>query len=153
MSLQVGSRAPYFSLPSDKNTIISLDDYTECKLILYFYPKDDTPGCTIEALDFTACLEQFKKHNTAILGVSTDSPTQHEKFIHKHHLKISLLSDENKEVAQSYKVWVEKNMYGRKYMGIERTSFFIDENKIIQHIWHKVRVKGHVSNVLQEICR
>ena len=149
MPLTEGSKAPKFTLECDGDTTAKLSDYAGKKLVLYFYPKDDTPGCTTEALDFTAQIKNFHKANTSILGVSADTVAKHEKFKNKHKLKILLGSDEDHEVLNAYEVWVEKNMYGKKYMGIERATFLIDENGKIQKIWRKVKVKNHVAEVLE----
>ena len=149
MPLTEGSKAPKFNLACDGDTRAKLSDYAGKKLVLYFYPKDDTPGCTTEALDFTAQIKNFDKANTSILGVSADTVAKHEKFKNKHNLKILLGSDEDHEVLNAYEVWVEKNMYGKKYMGIERATFLIDENGKIQKIWRKVKVKNHVAEVLE----
>ena len=148
MPISEGAKAPKFNLPCDGDKTAKLSDYAGKKLVLYFYPKDDTPGCTTEALDFTAQIKQFDKANTAILGVSADPVAKHEKFKNKHDLKILLGSDEAHEALNAYEVWVEKNMYGKKYMGIERATFLIDENSKIQKIWSKVKVKNHVADVL-----
>ena len=149
MPLTEGSKAPKFTLECDGDTTAKLSDYAGKKLVLYFYPKDDTPGCTTEALDFTAQIKNFDKANTSILGVSADTVAKHEKFKNKHKLKILLGSDEDHEVLNAYEVWVEKNMYGKKYMGIERATFLIDENGKIQKVWRKVKVKNHVTEVLE----
>ncbi|MGI9439647.1 MAG: thioredoxin-dependent thiol peroxidase [Parvibaculales bacterium] len=148
--LNIGSPAPNFTLPADNGRTISLSDFAGKKRVVYFYPKDDTPGCTTEAIDFSAQIAAFAAANTEIIGISADSITKHDKFKAKHNLAITLLSDETLEVLKKYRVWVEKNMYGRKYMGIERATFLIDEAQKIQQIWRKVRVKGHVQAVLQE---
>ena len=149
MPLTEGSKAPKFNLACDGDTKAKLSDYAGKKLVLYFYPKDDTPGCTTEALDFTAQIKNFDKTNTSILGVSADTVAKHEKFKNKHNLKILLGSDEDHEMLNAYEVWVEKNMYGKKYMGIERATFLIDENGKIQKVWRKVKVKNHVTEVLE----
>ncbi len=153
MPLEIGNKAPLFSLPAidakGQSAKISLKDYQGQKLVLYFYPKDDTPGCTAEAIAFTAHLKAFKAAKTAILGVSADTPEKHAKFYTKHNLAIALASDETHKMLEAYSVWVEKNMYGRKYMGIERASFLIDERGKIVQIWRRVKVKGHVEAVLK----
>lgn len=145
--LQAGDKAPSFKMPST-NGPVSLKDYAGQHLILYFYPKDNTPGCTTEANDFSADLAKFTAAGAQILGVSKDSLKKHENFIAKHDLKIPLASDESGEVCEAYGVWVEKNMYGKKYMGIQRATFLIDPKGKIQHTWPKVRVKGHAEEVL-----
>ena len=149
MTLKINSKAPSFEIPATSVGKYSLKNSSGKYLVLYFYPKDDTPGCTTEALDFTAQIKNFDKANTSILGVSADTVAKHEKFKNKHKLKILLGSDEDHEVLNAYEVWVEKNMYGKKYMGIERATFLIDENGKIQKIWRKVKVKNHVAEVLE----
>lgn len=117
-------------------------------LLLYFYPKDDTTGCTKEAIDFTAHAETFAQAGTVVLGMSKDSIKSHQKFISKHNLTVQLGSDENGAVCEAFGVWVEKSMYGRNYMGIERATYLIDAHGIVKQIWRKVKVAGHVENVL-----
>lgn len=150
--LSIGDKAPSFSLPAQSaangEQKLGLKDFAGRKLVVYFYPKDNTPGCTTEAVDFTAAAKQFDAANTAILGVSADSMKKHENFIAKHDLAVTLLSDENHDMLNAYGVWVEKSMYGKKFMGIERATFLIDENGKIADIWRKVKVKGHVDAVL-----
>ena len=150
-SLEVGSKAPDFSCAADGDRQISLADYAGKKLVIYFYPKDDTPGCTAEAIDFTAQADAFAATNTEIVGVSADSVEKHEKFKTKHNLGVTLLSDPDQKMLQAYGVWVEKNMYGKKYMGIERATFLVGEDGKILYIWRKVRVKGHVDAVLEMV--
>ena len=150
-SLEVGSKAPDFSCAADGDRQISLADYAGKKLVIYFYPKDDTPGCTAEAIEFTAQAGAFAATNTEIVGVSADSVEKHEKFKTKHNLGVTLLSDPNQKMLQAYGVWVEKNMYGKKYMGIERATFLVGEDGKILYIWRKVRVKGHVDAVLEKV--
>lgn len=147
--VDVGDKAPPFSLPTDGDGTISLEDFSGHKAVVYFYPKDDTPGCTIQAIAFSEHLEAFLAAGTVIVGISADTPAKHDKFVAKHGLKITLGSDPELETLKAYGVWVEKNMYGRKYMGIERTTFLIDENGVIARVWRKVRVKGHVEEVLE----
>lgn len=146
--LTVGDAAPTFTLPADGGSDISLADFAGKYLVLYFYPKDDTPGCTKEAIGFTEMKSQFAALNADILGISKDTAAKHDKFIAKHDLKIRLGSDETGEMIESYGVWVEKNMYGRTYMGIERATYLIAPNGKIVNIWRKVRVKNHVETVL-----
>lgn len=148
--LKEGDKAPDFSLPSDGGKIISLADYKGKKVVLYFYPKDDTPGCTKESCAFRDNLTDFNKVGIEVIGVSKDSVKKHDKFKEKHSLNFPLISDEDGELCEKYGVWVEKNMYGRKYMGIERSTFLIDENGVIRNIWRKVKVTGHVEEVLKE---
>jgi peroxiredoxin Q/BCP len=151
MELKVGQKAPNFVLPANNNTEISLRDYKKQFLVLYFYPKDSTPGCTKEAIDFSENIEEFTKLKAAIVGISKDTPSKHDKFIEKNALKVSLASDLDGKVIENYGAWIEKNMYGKKYMGIERLTVLIGpENKILQ-IWRKVRVKDHANNVLKEL--
>lgn len=150
-NLDTGSKAPDFSLPASGDTHISLSDYKGQKLVLYFYPKDNTPGCTKESCGFNESLNDFNSINTAVLGVSKDSLKSHEKFINKYDLKFPLVSDEEGTMCEDYGVWVEKSMYGRTYMGIQRATFLIDENGVIEHIWPKVKVPGHVEDVLNVI--
>lgn len=147
--LQIGDAAPSFSLPANGGKTVSLSDYAGRKLVIYFYPKDNTPGCTTEAIDFTAAVKDFDKANTAIIGVSADSVKKHENFIEKHKLGITLVSDEEQKMLSDYGVWVEKNMYGRKFMGIERATYLIGTDGTIEQIWRKVKVKGHVEAVLE----
>ena len=150
-SLEVGSKAPDFSCAADGDRQISLADYAGKKLVIYFYPKDDTPGCTTEAIEFTAQADAFAAANTEIVGVSADSVEKHEKFKTKHNLGVTLLSDPDQKMLQAYGVWVEKNMYGKKYKGIERATFLVGEDGKILCIWRKVRVKGHVDAVLEKV--
>ena len=146
---KVGDKAPDFSLPANGDKTINLADFAGRQLVVYFYPKDNTPGCTTEAIDFTAALKDFDKANTDIVGVSADSVKKHENFIAKHNLGITLLADEEQKMLNDYGVWVEKNMYGRKFMGIERATYLIDSERKISQIWRKVKVKGHVDAVLE----
>lgn len=149
--LKEGSKAPAFKLPADNGEIISLKDYAGKKLVLYFYPKDDTSGCTAQACAFTENLPAFKKLKTAILGVSRDSIAKHVKFREKYGLNFPLLSDEDATVLEKYGVWVEKSMYGRKYMGIDRSTFIIGEDGKITHVWRKVKVPRHIDEVLKAL--
>ena len=151
MTLSIGDKAPDFSMPSDGGATVSLSDFKGRNLVLYFYPKDDTPGCTKEAIGFTESKAEFDALNTSIVGVSKDTPAKHDKFIAKHDLKIALGSDETGEMIESYGVWVEKNMYGKKYMGIERATYLIGPDGTILEIWRKVRVKDHVAKVLTAV--
>lgn len=151
MTLAVGDNAPEFSLPANGGATVALKDLKGKKVVLYFYPKDDTPGCTTEAKDFTAMAADFDAAGAVILGVSKDTVAKHDKFIAKHDLKVDLISDEEGQMIEAYEVWVEKNMYGRKYMGIERATYLIDGNGAIQNIWRKVKVKGHAEAVLEAV--
>jgi len=146
-----GSTAPDFTLPRDGGGTISLKDFRGKILVLYFYPKDDTSGCTTEAIGFSEKIDDFTDAGAAIVGVSKDSAQKHDKFKAKHALKVILAADEELEAIKAYGVWVEKSMYGRKYMGIERATFLIDAEGKIVKIWRKVRVKGHVDAVLAEV--
>lgn len=140
--------APDFTLLNEKETPVRLSDFRGKKVILYFYPKDMTPGCTTEACDFRDQHETFENLNTVILGVSTDDTKKHTKFIEKYGLPFSLLADIDHEVCEKYGVWVLKKMYGREYMGIERSTFLIDEEGKVVGEWRKVKVKNHIEEVL-----
>ncbi len=150
-SPNLGDPAPDVSLPRDGGDTVSLSDFKGKNVVLYFYPRDDTSGCTKEALGFTETIGAFEDLNTVVLGVSKDPVKKHDKFVAKHDLKIALLSDEEGDVCERYGVWVEKAMYGKKYMGIERTTFLIDSNGKIAQIWRKVKVPGHVEAVLDAV--
>ncbi|MBN8520780.1 MAG: thioredoxin-dependent thiol peroxidase [Alphaproteobacteria bacterium] len=145
--LSIGDKAPDFHLPVDGDNLISLSDFKGSYIILYFYPKDDTPGCTAEACGFNDALSAFKKVDAVILGVSKDTVAKHEKFKKKYDLKFNLVSDEDGTLCEAYGTWVEKSMYGKKYMGIDRATFLIDTNGKIAGIWRKVKVPGHVEEV------
>lgn len=145
--LKIGSKAPLFSLPSTGGETLSLKDFKGQTIVLYFYPKDDTSGCTAEACDFNENLKAFKKLDAVVIGVSKDSIKKHDKFKEKYGLNFPLLSDENSDMCERYGVYVEKSMYGKKYMGIERSTFIIDGTGVITHIWRKVKVSGHVDEV------
>lgn len=147
--IAAGDNAPAFSLPADDGTTLSLSSCKGKKLVLYFYPKDDTPGCTLESRDFAQRMEAFSQKNTVILGVSRDSIKSHTKFKEKYCLPFLLLSDTDGDMCEAYGVWVEKSMYGKKYMGIERTTFLIDPSGKIARVWNKVKVDGHAEEVLQ----
>lgn len=147
--LAAGTPAPAFTLPGDGGRTISLQDFAGQKLVLYFYPKDDTSGCTQEAKYFNALKADFAKAGTEILGVSPDSASSHDKFKKKYGLEVALASDESKAMLEAYGVWAEKSMYGRKYMGVERTTFLIDQGGKIARIWNKVKVPGHAAEVLE----
>jgi len=149
--LIVGDRAPTFKLPADGGDEISSESLLGKTVILYFYPKDDTSGCTKEAIEFTNLLGKFDKEGAVVLGVSKDDIKAHDKFVKKHKLKVRLLSDSDGSLCESYAVWVEKSMYGRKYMGIERSTFLIDENGMIKAMWRKVKVTGHAEAVLNAV--
>jgi len=146
-----GKKAPDFQLPDDNGDMVKLSQFKGKTVVLYFYPKDDTSGCTKEALAFTAQARKFASAGAVILGVSPDSVAKHQKFIEKHDLKIRLLSDEDKTLCEAYGVWVEKSMYGRKYMGVERSTFLIDGKGKIAKIWRKVKVTGHAEEVMTAV--
>lgn len=146
--LDVGDKAPAFSMTRDGGGTVSLADLKGKKVVLYFYPKDDTPGCTTEAIDFTALKADFAKAGAEVIGVSRDSVAKHEKFAAKHKLGVALGADEDGTVTEAYGVWQEKSLYGRKYMGIMRATFLIDGDGVIRRIWPKVSVKGHAAEVL-----
>ncbi len=148
---QEGDKAPAFSLPADGGETLSLAGFKGQTVVLYFYPKDDTTGCTKEAIDFSAAAKRFKAAGAVIVGVSKDSPKSHDKFKAKHKLTVHLASDEEIKTAQDYGVWVEKSLYGRKYMGMERATFLIDAKGVIRKIWRKVTVPGHAEAVLEAI--
>jgi thioredoxin-dependent peroxiredoxin len=149
--LEVGKKAPDFSLYNQDEKKISLKDYLGKKVILYFYPKDDTSGCTKEACSFRDNIPKFSKADAVILGISPDSVKSHKKFSEKYKLPFNLLADEEKNVIEKYGVWKEKSMYGRKYMGVERTTFIIDEKGKIKKIFNKVKVDGHENEVLEAL--
>ncbi len=149
--LALGDVAPDFTLPGDASSPVALSDYKGKYVIVYFYPKDDTPGCTKEAIGFTEKKSEFGALGAEIIGISKDTAAKHDKFIAKHNLGIRLGSDEKAGVTEAYGVWVEKNMYGRKYMGIERATFLIGPDGKILEIWRKVRVKDHVQKVFESV--
>ncbi len=151
VSLKVGDKAPDFNLPSSTGKNIALKDLKGKNIILYFYPKDDTPGCTKEACDFRDKVKVFEKENVVILGVSFDNLKSHEKFIQKYKLPFTLLSDENKEVAKAYGVYKLKSFMGKSYWGIERTTCWIDPQGKIAAIWPKVKVEGHIQEILSAV--
>ena len=146
-----GAKAPAFRIATDGDGAAALKDFKGRILVLYFYPKDDTPGCTKQAIGFSEKLGEFEAAGAAILGVSADPVAKHDKFKAKHELSIALGSDEGGDMLQAYGVWVEKNMYGKKYMGIERSTFLIDGSGKIRKIWRKVKVPGHVDAVLAAV--
>ncbi|HRN27525.1 MAG TPA: thioredoxin-dependent thiol peroxidase [Ignavibacteriaceae bacterium] len=149
--LEPGKKSPDFSLKNQDDEKISLKDLIGKKVVLYFYPKDDTSGCTKEACSFSDDLPKFSKIDAVILGVSPDSVASHKKFSEKYKLKFDLLADDEKKVVEKYGVWKEKSMYGRKYMGVERTTFIIDEKGKIKKIYNKVKVDGHNKEVLEAL--
>ena len=148
VTLGPGDKAPNFKLATDGGGTVSLADLKGHPFVLYFYPKDDTSGCTKEAIDFSEERKKFEKLGVAIVGVSKDSVASHDKFKTKHKLKITLGSDPETKTAEAYGVWVEKSMYGRKYMGMDRATFLVNAKGIIQGVWRKVKIPGHVEAVL-----
>lgn len=146
-----GDAAPDFTLPRDGGTSVTLSAFRPGKVVLYFYPKDDTPGCTLEAQDFTARLADFTAAGCRVIGISKDSVKAHDKFCKKHGLSIILASDENGTTCEDYGVWLEKSMYGKTYMGIERTTVLIDGTGTVARVWNKVSVKGHADEVLAAV--
>jgi peroxiredoxin Q/BCP len=146
--LNEGDAAPDFTLPRDGGASVALSALAPGKVVLYFYPKDDTPGCTTEALDFTRLGPEFAAVGAVVVGISKDSVKAHDKFCRKHGLGVILASDEQGDTCERYRVWVEKSMYGKTYMGIERTTFLIDGAGRIARIWPKVKVQGHAEEVL-----
>jgi len=148
VSLKIGDKAPDFTLPTDGNGTIALKALRGKKVVIYFYPKDDTSGCTKEACGFRDAMPDFSKIAATIVGISRDPVRAHDKFKQKYSLPFILASDEGGEVCEKYGVWVEKSMYGRKYMGIERTTVLIDEKGVIRGLWPKVTIDGHVGEVL-----
>ncbi len=140
--------APDASFTGPDGAQVRLGDFKGQKLVLYFYPKDDTSGCTREAQDFSALAEQFERIGTWVIGVSKDSPAAHEKFTGKYDLKVRLLTDADGSACEAFGTWVEKSMYGRKYMGIERATFLIDRDGVVSRVWRKVKVPGHAQEVL-----
>jgi len=148
---ETGENAPDFTLPRDGGGKISLTDFRGHPVVLYFYPRDDTPGCTTEGKDFTAAADDFQAEGATVLGVSKDSVADHDKFRDKHGLSVILLSDEEGDVCETYGVWGEKKMYGKTFMGIERATFLIDGKGQIVRAWRKVKVPGHVDEVLAAV--
>lgn len=149
--LAIGQPAPAIDLPRDGGGQVKLSDYAGQQVVLYFYPKDDTPGCTTEAIGFTEAADAFGAAGAVVLGVSKDSVAKHDKFAAKHKLGVALLSDEHGDVCERYGTWVEKSMYGKTYMGIERATFLIGTDGKIKDIWRKVKVPGHVQAVLAAV--
>jgi thioredoxin-dependent peroxiredoxin len=147
-ALTVGMPAPDFTLPADGGKTLALSELKGKKVVLYFYPKDDTSGCTAEAIAFNGLRRAFEAANTVIVGLSADSVTSHDKFKKKHGLEFALASDEEKTALEAYGVWVEKSMYGKKYMGIERTTVLIGADGRVALVWPKVKVPGHAEEVL-----
>jgi thioredoxin-dependent peroxiredoxin len=151
MSIEVGDQAPDFTLPSDGGGTVALKALKGSPVVLYFYPKDDTSGCTAQACAFRDALPDFSKVKAEVVGISRDSVASHDKFKQKYELPFPLASDEDGKVCDAYGVWVEKSMYGRKYMGIERATFLIDGEGVVRKIWRKVKVPGHAEEVLEAV--
>ena len=152
MTIKIGNKAPDFNLPTDGGGKLKLSSLRGKNVVLYFYPKDDTSGCTKEAQDFTAALPTFKKLKAEIVGVSRDSVAKHDKFKAKYGIPFTLVADEETKACEKYGVWVEKSMYGRKYMGIERSTFLIDAEGVVRAEWRKVKVPGHVEEVRKALA-
>ncbi len=148
MTIEIGDKAPDFTLPTDSGGKVTLSKLRGQKVVLYFYPKDDTSGCTAEACGFRDSFPKFGRIEATVIGLSKDSVASHDKFKEKYELPFILASDEKGEVCEAYGVWVQKSMYGRKYMGIERATFLIDEKGAVRGVWRKVKVPGHVDAVL-----
>jgi len=146
--LEEGVKAPGFKLPDEEGKMLDLAKFKGKAVVLYFYPKDDTSGCTAEAKDFSCLAAEFAAAGAEIIGISPDTSKSHAKFKTKHELAVRLAADEEKIAAQAYGVWVEKSMYGKKYMGVERSTFLIAKDGKIAHIWRKVKVPGHAQEVL-----
>lgn len=149
--IEPGTPAPDFTLPRDGGGEVSLSDLSGKKVVLYFYPKDDTSGCTKEAIAFTELTDAFDAEGAVILGVSKDTVKKHDKFRDKYDLKVALLSDDESDTCERYGVWVEKSMYGKTYMGIERATFLIDGTGTVREVWRKVKVPGHADAVLEAV--
>ena len=149
MTLQAGAAAPDFTLPTDGNGSVTLSSLKGQQVIIYFYPKDDTTGCTAEACSFRDAEASFRGAKSKVIGISKDSVARHDKFKKKYELPFTLASDEHGHVCEDYGVWKEKSMYGRTYMGIERTTFLIGADGVIKRVWNKVKVNGHVAEVLK----
>jgi len=150
MALEIGKKAPAFKGETTEGTV-TLASLKGANVVLYFYPKDDTPGCTVEACAFRDSLPRFKRMNAKVFGVSKDSLARHGKFAARYELPFPLISDEDGSICDSYGTWVEKSLYGRKYMGIERATYLIDDTGVIREIWRKVKVKGHAEEVLEAV--
>ncbi|HLF66897.1 MAG TPA: thioredoxin-dependent thiol peroxidase [Gammaproteobacteria bacterium] len=151
MAITVGKLAPDFNVADETGNVVNLKALQGKKTVLYFYPKDSTPGCTIESCGFRDAIKKFEKLNTQVIGVSKDNVKSHIKFKEKHELNFPLLADEDASLCQAFGVLVDKSMFGKKYKGIERSTFLLDENGKVQHIWRKVNIIGHVSDVLKKI--
>ena len=150
-SLEVGDAAPDFTLPDQDGVEVSLNDFSGKWAVLYFYPRDDTPGCTIEACEFTDGIETFTGLDAVVLGCSPDTPEKHRKFIDKHDLRVRLLSDPDHDVMEAYGAWGEKNMYGKVTVGVIRSTVIIDPDGRIAHRWKRVKAKGHADKVREKL--
>ena len=146
-----GNKAPDFTGTTESNETIRLSEQKGKNVVLYFYPRDNTPGCTVEAKEFRDVQDELEANNTIVLGVSPDNPESHCKFIDRFELNFTLIADEDNRIAEKYGVWVEKNMYGKKFMGVQRATFLIDPNGKIAHVWPKVRANGHAEQVLKAL--
>jgi len=151
MAVDVGKKAPDFKLPTDGGGTVSLKALRGKPVVLYFYPKDDTPGCTTEACGFRDNLPKFKRVKAEVIGISRDPVKSHDKFKAKYELPFTLASDEEGKASEAYGTWVQKSLYGRKYMGMERATFLIDAEGVVRHVWRKVKVAGHVEEVLAAV--
>lgn len=151
MILNENDKAPEFSLLNQHGDLVSLADFLGKKVVLYFYPKDDTPGCTTEACNFNESLKVFENLNAVVIGISRDTVLSHNKFVGKYSLGFFLLSDEDGSICEAYGVWGEKSMYGKTYFGIKRTTFLIDETGVIKKIWPNVKVSGHREEVIESL--
>jgi peroxiredoxin Q/BCP len=151
MSVQEGKKAPDFSAATDGGKKLKLSELRGKPVVLYFYPKDDTPGCTTEACGFRDAMPDFKKLKALVIGVSKDSVARHDKFKAKYELPFPLVSDEDGKICEKYGTWIEKSLYGRKYMGIDRATFLIDKEGVVRKIWHKVKVASHVDEVKEAL--
>ena len=149
--LEAGDKAPKFAIPNQDGNVIKLDDLLDNWSVIYFYPRDDTPGCTVEAKEFTDLSTEFKKNGATIYGVSPDTEAKHCKFIEKHGLKVELLADTENTMLDAYGVWQEKQMYGKTYMGVVRTTYLVDTDGNIAEAWTKVKAKGHAEAVLKRL--
>lgn len=149
--VEEGKKAPDFELPDADGKTVRLSKLKGAPVVVYFYPKDDTSGCTAEAKGFTCLIDKFRKAGAEVIGISPDSPEKHRKFREKYDLGVRLLADEERKAAEAYGVWVEKSMYGRRYMGVERSTFLIDEKGKVARSWRKVKVPGHAEEVLDAV--
>jgi len=151
MSVSIGDKAPQFDLPTDGGGSLTLTELKGKNVVLYFYPKDSTPGCTTEAQDFRDLRAEFEAAGTVVVGASKDSVKRHDNFKKKQQINFPLLSDEEGKLCDDYGVWILKKLYGREYMGIERATFLIDGKGVVRHVWHKVKVKNHAREVLDRV--